>query len=191
MKLGHVGICSRYLFNERVKAIRPFLRNGNLLEVGCGCWNLLPFINDNKQYYGIDIEPETIKIVSQQYQNTNLKLCNIEESLDFFNHIQFDNIVMLAVIEHLISPKETIHKLAKRLKKRGVIILTTPAPIGDIILKAGSKIGLFDSAAEEEHNLLLNKKKLFDLVTHTKLKVLKYKRFCFGLNQLIVYTSYG
>ena len=69
-----------------------------------------------------------------------------------------------------------------------MIILTTPAPIGDIILKTGSLIGLFDKAAEEEHNFLFNKKGLFDLATHTNLRILKYKRFCFGFNQMIVYT---
>ena len=98
---------------------------------------------------------------------------------------------MLAVIEHLTSPRKVITKLSKRLNKRGRIILTTPSPMGGIMLKAGSLIGLFDRSAEEEHHLLLDKNSLKTLMAGTNLVMLKYKKFLFGMNQVIVYSING
>lgn len=188
MKPGKKGLLSRYLYSKRVRAILPFLREGNLLEIGCGAWSLLPVLQDSKQYYGIDIEQENIESNRQLHPDGNFLVGDIEKSTEFFEQNCFDNIVMLAVIEHLTSPREVIKKLSKRLNKEGRIILTTPAPIGDIMLKAGSLIGLFDKSAEKEHHFLLDENNLKNLIAGTNLTVLKYKKFLFGMNQVIVYA---
>jgi len=191
LRPGKKGLISPYLHSKRVKAILPFLRKGNLLEVGCGAWSLLPVIRDSKQYYGLDNEQETIEFNRQLHPDGNFLLCDIEKSTEFFGQNRFDNIVMLAVIEHLTSPREVIKKLSQRLNKKGRIILTTPSPVGDIMLKAGSLIGLLDRSAEEEHHFLLDENSLRSLIAGTNLIVLKHKKFLFGMNQTIVYSING
>lgn len=186
MEAGKSGKLSHYLYNQRVKAILPFINKGNILEVGCGGWPLLSIWKNRKHYYGIDIEQETIAKVSQQYPESNLIVADISKTNDFFGQVKFHNIVMLAVIEHLSSPKKVVTMLSTRLKKDGKIIITTPRPIGNVVLKIGALLGLFDVSAEEEHKSLFNKKELMDFIAGTNLTVFKYKRFCLGLNQIIV-----
>lgn len=73
-------------------------------------------------------------------------------------NMKFDTIVSMAVIEHVKNPKDFLINLGKYLKDDGKIILTTPHPKADWIYDLGSKIGLFSSHTNEEHEELVNEK---------------------------------
>ena len=64
--------------------------------------------------------------------------------------------------------------------------MTTPHPMGDTIHDIGAKMRLFSKKAHEEHKLLLDYKLLSDLLIENPLKISKYKRFLFLMNQLFV-----
>jgi len=67
-------------------------------------------------------------------------------------------------------------------------LITTPSPPAGILLKLGSVLGLFSREAEKEHKTLFRKTDLFKLTEKCGLKIQRYERFVWGLNQFLVLT---
>ena len=101
----------------------------------------------------------------------------------------FDTIVLAAVIEHLEDPVQTLMELKEHLQDGGRMIITTPTLKANEILRIGSKIELFSKEWFEEHKNLLNKSDFLDISKKIGLKLERYERFEFGLNQLVVYKN--
>ena len=99
---------------------------------------------------------------------------------------KFDNIVLLAVVEHLIRPEKSLSMLKNHLKDDGRIIITTPGPFAGRILGTGARFGIFDGEAQKEHRRTFNKKDLYELAAGAGLKVDYYSTFEFGLNNIAV-----
>lgn len=92
------------------------------------------------------------------------------------------------MIEHLDDPIKTINLLKNKFFKNqsGIFVITTPNKYFDRFHHFGAKLGLFSQHAADEHNIMFNKKDLLNFADQTNLKVTKFKRFLFGVNQLIV-----
>ena len=101
----------------------------------------------------------------------------------------FDTIISLAVIEHVPKPADLLLEFKGMLKAHGRIILTTPNPSFDWLHAFGASLGFFSCEAHEEHQSLLNKQALYELQTDTGLKLVRYRRFLFGANQLAVFEQ--
>jgi 2-polyprenyl-3-methyl-5-hydroxy-6-metoxy-1,4-benzoquinol methylase len=177
---GREGILSSFLVNKRINAAKFFLR-GKILDFGCGSGSLTKFVS-YKDYFGYDIDEESIVFARMQYPKFHFQTSpNIPIST-------FDTVVCLAVIEHLASPKELLITLASYLKPsfESRIIITTPNPSFEIIHHIGAKFGIFSRQADEEHQSFLDKKRIFALANETNLDIVKYKKFLYGANQLVV-----
>ncbi len=96
-----------------------------LLDVGSGAAHLLKIAKKQKkcEVFGLDVVPHFVK--KSKKLGFNVKLCNIEVERVPFDQ-KFDVIVMAEVIEHLYDPLGVLKKLAKSLKKGGIIVITTP-----------------------------------------------------------------
>jgi len=188
MKTGTSGILSKLLYRCRVKEVKKYIKNGNILEVGCGGW---PFVNELKRkskYVGLDIDEEAINRVKNLYPDCLFIVKDIEKDVVFSTN-KFKNIIMLAVLEHLKNPIISLVNLSNNLCGDGRIILTTPSPKASLLLKIGSKLGLFDKSADKEHETMLGMNDFQLLENKTRLKIKVYKKFLFGLNQIVVLTS--
>ena len=103
----------------------------------------------------------------------------------------FESIVSMAVIEHMVDPLDYLQTLSSYMGQPETsltpqIILTTPHPTMDMIHTFGAAVGLFSKHANEEHEELLNLARLEKLGLRVALRIFKYRRFCFGANQLII-----
>ena len=101
-------------------------------------------------------------------------------------HESFDRIVMMAVIEHLEDPRAVLEKLRPYLSPTGKLLMTTPSPLGDRIHQLGAKLNLFSQIAAAEHNIILDRVRVQRMLETTGFKLLHYKTFLLGGNQLIV-----
>jgi 2-polyprenyl-3-methyl-5-hydroxy-6-metoxy-1,4-benzoquinol methylase len=104
----------------------PFLyvpRNVRVLDIGCGFGESLGYYEARGcEAYGVDAD-ENIRWVADKF-GYNLHVGLFKS--DIYKPDFFDYVTMAQVIEHAIDPVETFKNVAKVLKPRGCLILSTP-----------------------------------------------------------------
>lgn len=127
---------------------------------------------------------ELKKYIPQEYTICNLNYQIIKDK-------QFDNIVSLAVIEHIeyLEVFKIISMLKKHLNENGKIILTTPTKLARPFLEFLAIINLLDPNNMAEHKHYWSKKELSDLAEKSGLKMIKHKLFQLGMNQLAIFKQ--
>lgn len=180
---GAEGLISPYLRKKRFEAAIPYLK-GMVLDFGCGSGGLAAVIRA-EQYLGVERD----------------RLAREQAMLSFPRHRfmselpeispQFDTIVALAVVEHFKNPSHFLQMLSPYLNSlpESRVVLTTPHPLTALIHRAGATIGLFSKHANEEHEDLLDQKKLDSVGNQANLRLVSYQRFLFGANQIAVYAK--
>ena len=96
-----------------------------LLDVGCGNGSFLYLFKDEK----FDLEGLEPGKVMVNFARENLSL-EVLEGLLVNNDLKpgsYDILSALALIEHVIDPKNTLNKMWELLKPNGYILLTTPS----------------------------------------------------------------
>lgn len=128
----------RILANKRYKIadslIPDELRNGRILDLGCGNVRFLENI-EFMQKYGID--KHITWFPYYMYKSLHLHNGDITKVLVGFKDDFFDVVTMLAVIEHIDIDKveSTFKEIYRILKPNGRFILTTPSPKSKWIIK--------------------------------------------------------
>lgn len=105
----------------------PRLRNGRLLDVGCGNGAFLQQMQElGWQVEGIEPDPAAAKIaVSRGFQ----VMSNTLENADLPQE-QYDAITMSHVMEHFKKPTIAVEKIASCLKHGGIFVSLSPNPVG-------------------------------------------------------------
>ena len=99
---------------------------GNLLDIGCGDGYFLEKYNKYFFYMkGIEMSKVAVKLC--QEKKLNVSLSTIEE-FNTFN--QFDNILMIDVLEHVNNYLEVLDKVNELLSNKGRLIIVVPNPKG-------------------------------------------------------------
>lgn len=178
---GAEGLLSPFLRNKRFIAVRPFLK-GRVLDYGCGSGGLAKIVPADC-YLGIEIDRDCLQCARSLFPNHNF-FSKLPENGDKFN-----TVVSLAVIEHVKNPVYFLQILADQLNDSSTarVVVTTPHPTVDWVHGMGARIGLFSKHANEEHEDLLDREKLEAAGSQAGLKLILYKRFLFGANQLAVF----
>lgn len=174
------GILSGYLRDKRLSKALPWI-NGHVLDWGCGSGKLAGSVN-SAFYYGFDISDTALEAAKDAYPN-HLFNTYLPEQL-----ASFDCVVMLALIEHIKDPVKLLIQVRQFLKKSSTskVILTTPHPSMEFIHKSGANIGLFSKDANDEHEALINKKRMRQIAQNAAFEMVHYERFLMGANQLII-----
>ena len=114
---------------DRYDFASTHLKGDVVVDIACGCGYgtaLMAEAHPDKQFIGVDIDPEAIDYASQYYKFPNLEyICSSAE--EFSPEQLCDTIVSLETIEHLIDPRgfvETI--LNKLLIVGGNVIASVP-----------------------------------------------------------------
>lgn len=151
----------KFLQNYRFKMAKPFLK-GDVLDFGGN--------------YG-----ELKKFVSGNYQVVNYDYSRLKNN-------KFDTIVCLAVIEHMEQKQvyEIFAKFKNLLKENGQIFLTTPAKAAKPVLSLLAFLGLIDKINILEHKHYWAENEIFSLAEKSGFKMIKYKKFQLGFNQLAI-----
>jgi len=175
-----VGLLSDWLSRQRLEAARPHLK-GRVLDFGCGTGNLAD-ICDPAAYVGVDIAVHRIEAARQLRPRYRFETAVPEGE-------RFDTVVALAFIEHVHDPADYLRQFAAMLSSGGRIILTTPHPSLEWVHTAGGRVGLFSRTAHDEHEDLIDRARMEELLSGTGMRLTVYRRFLFGANQLFVITS--
>lgn len=178
---GAEGLLSPFLRKKRFDAAKPFL-NGRILDFGCGAGGLAEYVPHDR-YLGVDIDKYSLKQAQTRFPRHRF-VADLSEVDD-----KFDSVVSLAVIEHVPKPAEFLRALAGHLDDSAgaCLTVTTPHPSVDWVHDVGAVIGLFSKHANEEHEDLLDRAKLQEACSCAGLKLVLYRRFLLGANQLAVF----
>ncbi|MFQ5685037.1 MAG: class I SAM-dependent methyltransferase [Candidatus Scalindua sp.] len=183
---GHVG--------GMLSPLLEILRNGHaarwvegkrILDCGCGRAKVLEFLGSNISYTGVDSDSEIVNYLEKRYPRGQFMCLNVEE-LSFPKCMMFDSIVMTAMLEHLDSPNKFLGHITSFLKPGGLVIITTPTPSYGRLLHYGSKIGVFDHVADEDHRSLLTRIDIEIAFNKAELQMERCYRFAIWGNQLVV-----
>ena len=179
------GLCSPWLEHLRLRqVVRHIPQGSSILEVGCGRAGILRY-HHHPRYVGLDIIPEVIERDRSRYPQYEFYLLNAEEE-NMASLGKFDVALMLAVLEHFSRPEEVMRKVKSLITAGGRIIVTTPHPRGKWMLEIGFHTGLCSPESHGEHQPLLGREELHRLATQCGLRVMVYKLFLFGMNQLLI-----
>ena len=155
--------------------------------MGCGTGALAGIVPPDDRYMGVDIDEQSLPIARQRYLHHSF-----QSGMPAVEPI-FDTVISLAVIEHVPDPGLFLRELAMRLRSSpdNFLVCTTPHPAVDWIHPAGAKVGLFSRHANEKHEELLDRTRIKVLANQCDLKLVVYRRFLFGANQLAVFQKTG
>jgi 2-polyprenyl-3-methyl-5-hydroxy-6-metoxy-1,4-benzoquinol methylase len=113
------------IYEGRLKYIRKYTRNGNLLDIGCGYGYFLKIASKYFDVLGLELSQDAVEFVRQ---NHKLQIINKDILKAEFDEQSFDVVTLWDVIEHLYDPYSNLVKINKILKKEGIVALRT----GDI-----------------------------------------------------------
>lgn len=167
------GILENYLAKKRARMAESLipdkLRQGRILDIGCGTTPYFLINTGFKEKYGID--PSLAE--ANSYNEIKLQRLDIVTNprLPFQDNF-FNVITMLAVIEHI--EKDAVVSLLKEinrtLKPGGRFILTTPCPWADKLLKLMARLNLVSQVEIAEHKFALNHPALTNYLEHAGFK---------------------
>lgn len=188
-KMRGDGLLSPLLRRWRANAVKKYLkklRNSRVLDLGCGNSFVLSIIDKSNRYLGVDFCLEDNLYVNKK--NDLVQLANLDLNTQF-KKIKgtYDVVLSLAVFEHLEMSDYIIKNVIQKIKKGGLLLVTTPSPPAKKVHNIGSRLLLFGRLANKEHKKLFNKEQLS--MFFGDLKLIGYKRFEFGLNQLFVFKK--
>ena len=171
------GFFSPFLQRARIAASRPHL-TGHILDIGCGNGAIAAHVEPHL-YLGIDRDQDALAAAKVAFPAHRF-----EETMPTGG--TFDTILALAVIEHLQHPRVALESWAALLTDRGRIVLTTPHRSFRMVHDLGSWLGLFSREAADEHEEMFDRASLSIIAKESGLRVIHYRRFLGGANQLFL-----
>ena len=150
------GLFEDFLAKKRAAKANNLLKQSKkekILDIGCGSYPYFLLNTNFKDKYGID---PSIKVSA--IKNINFKKLDVTKQKLPFKDNFFNAVTMLAVFEHLDNKKIpfVLKEINRVLKKDGMLVMTTPAPWSDIILKNMARLSLVSKEEIHEHKHNLN-----------------------------------
>lgn len=111
-------------FIQNVPAIPSFVKNGKILDIGCGDGDTLGLLKKlGWETYGLDMDSRAVETARRR--GINAKLGTFRE-LSTYPDSYFDAIRLYHVIEHIDNPSLCLSLIRKKLKKEGELLIGTP-----------------------------------------------------------------
>jgi SAM-dependent methyltransferase len=113
-----------YSINKKLKLIKKYHRQGNLMDLGCGLGYFLDGTVKDKSFEatGVDISEEAITYVKNKFGYNVLH----EPELDKLPAHHFDVITQWHVLEHVHLLNERMQQLQRLLKPNGTLFIAVP-----------------------------------------------------------------
>jgi len=102
-----------------------------VLEIGCGIGAFAKILNERGfRVDATDVSPFIVERAQKIHKDINFRLLNIEKAT--INE-KYDYIFAFEVMEHLKNPSKALINIKKMLKKKGVLIFSTPFPTKEML----------------------------------------------------------
>jgi len=174
-----------YSISRRLKQARGLLGRlviqkpkAEVLELGCGYWgNNLRLLHQEYphiKFTGVDLS------VSKGVTGIQLVQADI---FSWNPHYEYDAVLSLAVVEHLLNPQAHFRLLAHCTKAHGLVGLTTPTPQSHFILKLLAWLKIFDRSEIDDHKNYLTETGIRNLAENTGFSTEEFRTFSAGMNQ--------
>ena len=184
--VGQVGgLISPLLEVLRTGEAARWVKGQWVLDCGCGRAKILQMLPPTIHYTGLDHDSHMVDYLRWRYPNGRF-LCMDVECKDLPAEEKFDCLLMVAILEHVADAEASLQRWVRHVRPGGRVIVTTPVPLGQKLLKMGSRLKIFDREAADEHTRLYDRVALEQLFAACVLEPIIYRRFALGGNQLIV-----
>src|ERR1700686_713048 len=173
-----------FIARLRFKAAYPHIRKGaRVCDLGCGLDAAFLDFAAERIAYGVGVDDQVQDGAGARWKRvrTDIRVALPLESGEF------DNVVMLAVLEHLPEPEPVLREAHRILKPGGPLILTWPSAMVDPILKMLHGLRLVREEIEtQEHQKRLPLGPLQQMLHRIGFNEFIHYTFEFGLNNLMV-----
>ena len=161
------------------------VRPGRVLDVGCGHFPFFLSRSTFDRRFGVDRErgPGWTELAATQ--GVMLAVVNVERAPRLpFGDCSFDAVTLLAVVEHLRA--ETLEPLLADVRRvlddGGRVVLTTPPPWSDPVLRVLARFGLASRTELDEHQTTYTPRRLRALLERAGFARVRAGLFELGLN---------
>lgn len=157
------------------------LRDGRILDIGCGSFPYFLLNTTFKEKYGLD---SSVAVDSFVNQSITIKKMNAGAGNIPFKNGFFNCITMLAVFEHIDNEEipDVLKEVKRLLSENGSFIMTTPSPWSDNLLWMLSRIGLISKVEIDDHKHTLSSTIIKKLLREAGFVNIKSGYFEFGCN---------
>jgi len=179
------GLIENYLARKRAKLVDKLipekLRDGKILDIGCGSYPLFLEKTTFREKHGVD------KGLSCEAENILFRQIDIaKQGLPYGDH-SFNLVTLIAVIEHFTEDKivEVFKEIDRVLHPEGLILVTTPTPRGDKVLMPMAALGIVSKEEVREHldgGITEEDMKMYLRNAELEYKTMRSGRFEFGMN---------
>jgi SAM-dependent methyltransferase len=173
-----------FIARMRFKAAYPHIRKGaRVCDLGCGLHAEFLNFAAERIAHGVGIDDQVLGIEGGKWQ---LIRQDIRKPLPL-ESAHFDNVVMLAVLEHLAEPEPVLREAHRILAPGGSLILTWPSAMVDPLLKVLHGLHLVsDEMESDEHQKRIPVGTLQQILHRIGFNEFIHYTFEFGLNNLMV-----
>jgi SAM-dependent methyltransferase len=180
-----MALFSGYIRQRRHKVLGPYLR-GDVLDLGCGLGTTITMLGPGQGYVGVELFPSHVEKLRKWFPDQEFHARDLDDDELALGSRRFDTVVLLAVIEHLAQPKKLLSQLPDHMRPKSRLLITTPTPFGDSVLRVGTKLGLFHPHGVTGHQAIYGEAQIAALLDGTGIRLIERHVFLFGGNQLLV-----
>ena len=177
---------SKMLEKIRLKKIAKLVKGKRVLDIGCGNANLIKFLPKHVDYTGIDFDGKVIETNKRKWKNA--KFYNIElEKEASISEKNYESAVISAALQYISmrSAVGLLKSLKTKLTREGRVIITAPTVMGERMKMLLRWTGLLvmDLDKYKQH---FSKRHLTKLIEEAGFRIINYRKFELGLNQIVV-----
>ena len=185
-----MALLTNWLTRIRLERVRVHV-TGKLLDIGCGQGDLLDHLAASVTSVDlVDASPlreePALTRAGARGILARFVLCDVNGPCKILPPGPYETVVMGALLEHLRPPIVVLGAVADRLGEDGILVLTTPTPLGGFIHRLGSYVGLTHPEAAHEHFGFYGRRDLERMLAESRLQLVSFDTFLFGLNQIAV-----